>query len=137
MALLGQLRLLELGQTVNGGSSSVLRALIRDCVVHFRREAILLRSLAPKLGNRRQSLESLSIEHRSLKQQAAQLLKQGGRPRSESDRVANARVGSLVLEFTQRFRAHIQHEERVIHVLARTRLATQQRRRIAAQMLAV
>lgn len=135
--LLGQLHLLERDPPMYAGSSKVLRALVRDCAVHFRREAILLRSLAPKLGNGRQSLESLSVEHRSLKQQAARLLKQGGGPRSESDRGPNARGGSLVLEFTKRFKAHIQHEEKVIYVLARTRLNVEQRKRIATKMLAV
>lgn len=136
-ALLGQLELLERYLLRKAQGADLLRTLIRDSAVHFRREEILLRALGPKLGEGSQSMKGLMVEHRDLRRRAAELLKHCYRPKGRSEPRRNAGFRSRLRVFRKQFQEHIQHEETVLYVLARTRLRVRQRRRIACDILAV
>ncbi len=135
-SLLGQLGLLERRPRAGARTGALLRTLIRDSAVHFRRESILLGALGSKLGTAGRSFQVLRAEHRLLQRHAAACLKVNARrPRTGQVRDAGHRI--LIHELTEKFRTHIQHEETVVYVLARTRLNVRDRKRIAARMLAV
>ena len=134
--LLGQLRLLERGDLTRNGTRSLLKTLLRGCKVHFKREDILFGVLGPKLGAGGESLDALADEHRELRRKAGELLKQIARPEGSSGSRRMAYLRPLLREFTKQFRTHIQHEEKVVFVLVRTRLTLEQQRRVAMKMLA-
>lgn len=136
-ALLGQLELLERYLLRKAQGADLLRTLIRDSAVHFRREEILLRALGPKLGAGPPSIEDLALEHRDLRRQAVTLWRHGHRAKGGSSSRRHADLRSRLRLFTKEFREHIQHEETVLYVLARTRLRMRQLRRIACEVLAV
>lgn len=133
VVLLGQLRLLERAEETGEETVAVLRTLIRDSAVHFRREVLLFRALGPKLGSGGRSLCPLTDEHRALRRNAERLLKDITLPRKNADTKGGAR--RRLRQFTRQFRAHIQHEEKVVYLLAQTRLTEQHRSKVAKQML--
>ena len=135
--LLGQLQVLEQRPLPVHQSRSILRTLIRDSALHFRREELLYRALSPKVGPGKSSLEPLTVEHRELKRKARQLLNATAAGVAKSKSRRNGRVRILCRELTKEFRAHIRHEETVVYVLARSRLGVDERKRLASRMLAV
>jgi hemerythrin-like domain-containing protein len=134
--LLGQIHLLESYDLSPEKASHVLKTLLRDSQVHFKREAIVLEALGPKLGAGGESLDALKNEHSEIRQTATTLLKQITRLENQSELWGEAHLRPLLRRFTKQFRSHIQHEEKVVYVLVRTRLSSEQQRRVAQQMLA-
>ncbi|MDX1411037.1 MAG: hemerythrin domain-containing protein [Nitrospirales bacterium] len=133
--LLGQIHLLESHGVTPEKAGNVLKTLLRDSQVHFKREAIVLEALGPMLGAGGESLEALKKEHRQLKKTATTLLKHITRLEHQSKLWGEAHLRPLLQGFTKQFRSHIQHEEKVVYVLVRTRLTLEQQGRIAHQML--
>ena len=133
-ALQGQLGILERSEGKREEIVNVLRTLIRDCTVHFGREALLINVLNTKLNAGGRSLHPLIKEHRELKKHAATLLKELTQPKGVSRPPMSMRHN--LREFTKQFRTHMQHEEKVVFVLVRTRLTQEQQRRVAMKMLA-
>ena len=125
-ALLGQLGILERLEGKQEEIGNVLRTLIRDCTVHFRREALLINLLDRKLNAGGRSLHPLIKEHRELRRKAGELLKLIARPEGNSGSRGNAYLRPLLRELTKQFRTHMQHEEKVVFVLVRTRLTLEQ-----------
>ena len=132
-AILGQLGILEQLEGDPEEIAIVLKALIRDCTVHFKREALLFNQLNPKLSTGGRSLHPLIKEHRELKKHALTLFKE----------LTKTPGGTLPLttmrhdlhELADKFRTHIQHEEKVVFLLAWTRLTDRERQTIAKEML--
>ena len=133
-ALLGQLGILERLEGKREEIGNVLRTLMRDCTVHFRREALLINVLETKLNAGGRSLHPLIKEHRQLKKHAVTLLKELTPPKGVSQPLTSMRHN--LCEFTKQFRTHMQHEEKVVFVLVRTRLTPKQQRRVTMKMLA-
>lgn len=130
--LLGQLVLLE-GLAAQGESlAHVLKTLIRDSGVHFKREGILLQALNGKLGISH-NLEPLREEHGALRRQAMCLFRKVHK--MEMGREACELLHDEVPLFAKRFRDHIRHEEQVVYVLARSRLSCEEQQHIACRML--
>ena len=134
--LLGQIHLLESYDVSPDQASHVLKTLLRDSHVHFKREAIVLEALGHKLGAGGDSLEALKNEHSELRQTAATLLKQITPLEHQSELWGEAHLRPLLRRFTKQFRSHIQHEEKVVYVLVGTRLSLEQRRSVVQKMLA-
>jgi len=134
--LLGQIHLLESHDVTTDQASNVLKKLLRDSQVHFKREAIVFEALGPKLGTGGESLQALKNEHSELRQTASALLKQIIRLENQSELWGEAHLRPQLRRLTKQFRSHIQHEEKVVYVLVRTRLSPDQQRRVAQQMLA-
>ena len=134
--LLGQIQLLESHDVTTDRASIVLKTLLRDSQVHFKREAIVFEALGPKLGTGGESLQALKNEHSELRQTASDLLKQITRLDNQSELWGEDHLRSQLRRLTKQFRAHIQHEEKVVYVLVHTRLSPDQQRRVAQQMLA-
>jgi|GEM_PF-6510655 len=136
LALWGQLYLLgESSREAGKETTAVLKTLLRDSTVHFRREALLFRALGSELGKGGGSLHPLVAEHCSLKRSAGNLiraiiLQEGGVSSKQ-------RIGAQVNDFVKQFRSHIDHEETVVFVLAGTRLSFEQQKKIAREMLRV
>jgi len=136
LPLLGQLHLLEKSSREAGKETIVvLKTLLRDSTVHFRREALLFRVLGLKLGKGGGSLHPLVAEHCSLKRSAGNLIR--AMSLQEGSAPGQQQIGSQVNNFAKQFRSHIDHEETVIFVLARTRLPFEQQKKIAQEMLMV
>jgi hemerythrin-like domain-containing protein len=134
--LLGQIHLLESHDVTTDKASNVLKKILRDSQVHFKREAIVFEALGPKLGTGGESLQALNNEHSELRQTASALLKQITRLENQSELWGEAHLRPQLRRLTKQFRSHIQHEEKVVYVLVRTRLSPDQQRRVAQQMLA-
>jgi hemerythrin-like domain-containing protein len=132
-ALLGQLEILERSEGEPEEIASVLKTLVRDCTVHFRREALLFNLLNTKLGTGGRSLHPLIKEHRELKKHATTLLKEISKTQGVILPLKTMRHD--LHELANQFRAHIQHEEKVVFLLARTRLTDRDRRTVAKKML--
>ena len=133
-ALLGQLGILERMEGGRNEITTVLKTLIRDCSVHFGREAILFNELDTKLGAGGRSLHPLIKEHRDLKKHAATILKELSQPNRASQGATS--IHHTLREFTHHFRAHIQHEEKVVFLLAETRLTKKVQLSVLRKMLA-
>ena len=133
--LLGKLRLLEQGEKDPGAVKGLMRTIIRDSEVHFKREALLLRALAEKLESGGRSFHHLTDEHEDLERQAHYLLQN---LETYSKRGARTgAVGCLIREYATLFREHIHHEETVVYILVRTRLTIQQQQHLAREILSV
>lgn len=135
-SLLGQLVLLEKDDLGPDEARNVLKTLLRDSRVHFNREAILFGELGPKLGAGGEAINILAEEHRELRQTATTILKQMGRLRNQAGSWREANFRSQLQNLTRQFRAHIQHEEKVVYLLVQTRLTPEQQRKVAQHMLA-
>ena len=133
--LLGKLRLLEQGDKAPGAVKGLLETMIRDSEIHFKREAFLLRALAEKFEFGGRSFHRLIIEHEILLNMARQLLSAGVGfgGNSENEECSGQRFG----EFAKQFRNQIHHVEKVVYLLARTRLSEQDQKQLAQQILAV
>ena len=133
--LLGKLRLLEQGDKDSVAVRGLLLTIIRDSEVHFKREAFLLRALAEKPEFGGQSIHRLIIEHETLMTMARQLLHPGGGLHGNSNECGclRQRFG----EFTKQFCDHIHHVEKVVYILARTRLSRNHQKQLAKQILTV
>lgn len=115
--------------------------------VHFAREEVLVGNLQRVLGRKQEGQEqfqSFLDEHRTLKADAAAVMKKLGRKRADGPdsaavktlgglRTVNAEIHALI----RRYREHIACEERVLFVLAEMRLTAEQKRRISRCMLQV
>ena len=104
--------------------------------MHFNREAIVFEALGPKLGTGGESLQALKNEHSELRQTATALLKQTTQLKNQTTLWGETRLRPLLRRLTKQFRSHIQHEEKVIYLLVRTRLSPEHQRRVANKMLA-
>jgi len=136
LALLGQLHLLEKSSREAGKETTVvLKTLLRDSAVHFRRETLLFRALGSKLGKGGGSLHPLMTEHCALKRLAGNLIKTIAFQKRSVP--GQQQIGSQVNDFTKQFRSHIDHEETIVFVLAGTRLPFEQQKKIAQEMLMV
>ena len=133
-ALLGQLGILERFEREQEEIATVLKTILRDCSVHFKREAILFHALDKKLNTGGRSLHPLIREHRDLKKQVTSLLKQLTQSTGVSKLPATIRQD--LREFATGFRTHIQHEERVVFLLAETRLTKKTQLLVFRKMLA-
>lgn len=133
--LLGKLRFLEQGEKDPKAVKGLLQTIIRDSEVHFRREALLLYALAEKLEFGGGSFHCLMSEHNTLLNMARQLLKAGvgfgGNPKEGEC------LGQQFGEFTKQFRDRIHHVEKVVYLLACTRLSKQHQKQLAKQILTV
>ena len=132
-ALLGQLGILERGDREQKEIVTILKTLLRDCTVHFKREAILFNALDAKLSTGGRSLHPLIQEHRELKKHATSLIKQLTQPNGASKLPTMIRQD--LRELTHDFRAHIQHEEKVVFLLAETRLTKKSQLSVFRKML--
>jgi len=132
-ALLGQLGILERAEGDREEIALILKTLIRDCTVHFRREALLFDELDTKLSPGGRSLHPLVQEHRELKKHASSLLKEMTQKEKGPQSLKGMR--SHLHEFATQFRSHIQHEEKVVFLLAKTRLTEKVRKDITKKML--
>lgn len=132
-ALLGQLGILEQLEGDREEAAIVLKTLIRDCTVHFRREALLFNLLNTKLDTGGRSLHPLTKEHRELKKHATTLLKEFTRTKGVTKPLKSMR--HHLHELANHFRAHMQHEERVVFILAKTRLTKKARVTVLRKML--
>jgi hypothetical protein len=115
--------------------------------VHFKREEVLVGDLQRRLGRKQkgpEQFQSFLDEHRTLKADAAAVMKKLGRKRTASQgaaavktlgglRTLNAAIHALI----RRYREHIACEERLLFVLAEMRLTAEQKRRISRCMLQV
>jgi hemerythrin-like domain-containing protein len=114
--------------------------------VHFKREEVLVRDLQRVLGRKEEGQEqfqSFLDEHRTLKADAASVMRKLGRRRADGQassvktlgglRTVNAEIRALI----RRYREHIACEERLLFVLAEMRLTAVQKRRISRCMLQV
>lgn len=114
--------------------------------VHFKREEVLVGDLQRSLGRKREGHEqfqSFLDEHRTLKADAAAVMRKLGRKRAAGQdaavktlaglRTLNAEIRALI----RRYRGHIASEERLLFVLAEMRLTVEQKRRISRCMLQV
>jgi hemerythrin-like domain-containing protein len=107
--------------------------------VHFKREATLIDALNRVVGRaqgERERFESLLLEHRAMKADAAGIAKQLGR-KTERMPGANGPNPLGIRSFVKRFRSHIACEERILFVLAEMRLTAEQKLRIGHRMLQV
>lgn len=134
--LLGQIHLLESPDLTIGKASNVLKKILRDSQVHFKREALVFEALGSKLGTGGESLQALKNEHSELRQTASALLKRITRLENQSELWGDVHLRPQLRRLTKQFRSHIQHEEKVVFVLVRTRLSPDQQRIVAQQMLA-
>lgn len=136
-ALLGQLRLLEQQKATEEEMAALLKALLRDSTLYFRREALLFKALSPKLNNQNQALQSLEEEQHALKREARDILQVlidiNGHQIGGWSKV----IGPRLLGLTKQFRGHIRHVENVVGVLTKSRLTIDQQRNVALEMLAV
>ena len=132
-ALLGQLGILERAEGDRGEMALVLKTLIRDCTVHFRRETLLFNELDTKLSPGGRSLHPLMKEHRDLKKHASNLLKDMSQMGQEAQSLK--RMQAHLCEFATKFRSHIEHEEKIVFILAGTRLTKKDRQDIVKKML--
>lgn len=133
--LLGKLRLLEQGEKDPGAVKGLLQTIIRDSEVHFKREAFLLDALAEKLEFGGRSFHRLITEHEKLLNMAHQLLSPGVCVRGNS---ADWECrGQQFGKFARQFRDHINHVEKVVYLLARTRLSIQHQKQLATKILTV
>ncbi len=107
--------------------------------VHYERERILIAALVRALGAKqaqRERLEDLEREHLSLQAEAGRLLRLlhdnriGQAPSAEAD---PARIRS----FVRHFGWHLYWEERILFVLAETRLTAKQKVQVGCSMLQV
>lgn len=133
--LLGKLRLLEQGEKNPEAVKGLLETIIRDSEVHFKREAILLRALDEKLEFGGRSFHRLIIEHETLLNMARQILHACFCIRGNSDGQKGLR--HQFEEFTGQCRRHIHHVEKVVYLLAHTRLSKQHRNQLVKQILTV
>ena len=133
--LLGKLRLLERGEKDPGAVKGLLQTIIRDSEVHFRREALLLRALDEKLEFGGRSFHPLLVEHETLLNMARQLHNTGVRFSKNSEEWEC--LGQQFGEFARQFRDHIHHVEKVVYLLARTRLSRHHQKELAKQILTV
>ena len=132
-ALLGQLEILEQLEGEPEEIVIVLKTLIRDCTVHFRREMLLLTLINTKLSTGGRFLHPLIKEHRELKKHATTLLKKLTKTQGVTLPLKTRRHD--LHELANQFRAHIQHEEKVVFLLAGTRLTDGERRTVTKKML--
>ncbi len=134
-SLLGQLWLLEHAENTHETMTEILQALLRDSEVHFKREALLLQALDEKLELGGRSFHRLTREHATLRKMANQLL--ASRVLFSKDSEGWECLGQQVEKFARQFRGHIHHVERVVYLLARTRLSKQHQKQLAKQILTV
>ena len=132
-ALLGQLGILERFERKQEEIATVLKTILRDCTVHFKREAILFNALDAKLSTGGRSLHPLIQEHRELKKHVTSLLKQLTQSNGVSKLPTTIRQD--LRELTHDFRAHIHHEEKVVFLLAETRLTKKSQLSVFRKML--
>jgi hypothetical protein len=104
--------------------------------VHFKREAVLIRAVGRTLGRGREAhdqFDHLLAEHRVLKADASRILmklKAGGVSRPSADPYG-------IRAFVTHYRGHLACEERILYVLAGTRLSVEHKHRVACRMLQV
>ena len=132
-ALLGQLGILERFERKQEEIATVLKTILRDCTVHFKREAILFNALDQKLNTGGRSLHPLIQEHRELKKHVTSLIKQLTQSNGVSKLPTTIRQD--LRELTHYFRAHIHHEEKVVFLLAETRLNKKSQLSVFRKML--
>ncbi|MBM4121233.1 MAG: hemerythrin domain-containing protein [Nitrospira sp.] len=111
----------------------LLRFFTESTEVHFKREAVLITALNRALGRTqkdRNRFENLLCEHRTLKTDAAGIAKTLGKSTADADPLR-------IRSFIELFRAHLSCEERILFVLAGTRLTAEQRLRMSRRMLQV
>ena len=132
-AILAQLRILDRVESKQQGITTVLKTLLRDCTVHFNREAILFHALDEKLNTGGRSFHPLIQDHRDLKKHVTSLIKQLT-PIHGASKLPTATRHDL-RELTKDFRAHIHHEEKVVFLLAETRLTKKTRLSVFRKML--
>jgi len=125
----------------------LLRFFTGPVEVHFKREEMLVGDLQRVLGRKQEGQErfqSFLDEHRTLKADAAAVMRKLGKKRNGGQdaaavktpgglRTLNAEIRSLI----HRYRGHITCEERLLFVLAERRLTVEQKRRISRGMLQV
>jgi hemerythrin-like domain-containing protein len=120
-----------------------LRELVRfftDQVgVHFSREVVLITALSRSLGEgrtARKRFQTLLREHRELQADAAGIMKALNK---KTPGAANRGSGDPfgLHSFVRHYRAHLSCEERILFVLAGTRLTAEQRLRMSRRMLQV
>ena len=132
-ALLGQLGILERFERKQEEIATLLKTILRDCTVHFKREAILFNALDEKLNTGGRSLHPLIQEHRELKKHITRLIKQLTPSNGVSKLPMTIRQD--LRKLTNDFRAHIQHEEKVVFLLAETRLSNKSQLSVFRKML--
>jgi hemerythrin-like domain-containing protein len=107
--------------------------------VHYKREATLISALSRVVGRKngeREQFESLLCEHRTMKADAAGIMKQLVK-HTASPSYADGADPLGIRSFVKRFRNHIACEERILFVLADMRLAPEQKQRVSHRMLQV
>ena len=134
-SLLGQLWLLEHTEKTNETIAEILQALMRDSEVHFKREALLLQALDEKLELGGRSFHRLVREHATLLKMARQFL--GTRVLITGDSEGGECLAQQLGEFVRQFLGHINHVEKVVYLLARTRLSRQHQKQLAKLILTV
>ena len=134
-SLLGQLWLLEHTENANETITEILQALMRDSEVHFKRETLLLQALDEKLELGGRSFHRLIIEHAILLKMGRQFL--GTRVLISGDSQGWECLAQQLGEFVRQFRGHINHVEKVVYLLARTRLSRQHQKQLAKLILTV
>ena len=114
--------------------------------VHFKREEVLVGDLQRVLGRKEEGQEqfqSFLDEHRTLKADAASVMRKLGRRRADGQASSVKTLGGLrtvnteIRTLIRRYREHIACEERLLFVLAEMRLTAVQKRRISRCMLQV
>ncbi len=157
--ILNQLAMIELairpGSVGGGAGKGTDRTTLRELLqfftgpveVHFKREEVLVGDLQRSLSRKQEGHEqfqSFLDEHRTLKADAAAVMRKLGRKRAASrDAAAVKTLGGLrtlnaeIRTLIRHYRGHIASEERLLFVLAEMRLTAEQKRRISRCMLQV
>lgn len=120
-----------------------LRELVRfftDQVgVHFSREGVLIATLSRTLGERQKArgrFQALLREHRELQADALEIMNALNKKAPDGPTRGGADPFGLQ-SFIRQYRAHLSCEERILFVLAGTRLTAEQRLRMSRRMLQV
>lgn len=157
--ILEQLAMIEMAMSPRsvgrGAAKATDRTTLRELLqfftgpveVHFKREGVLVGDLQRCFGRKQEGHEqfqSFLDEHRTLKADAAAVMKKLGKKRTPSrDAAAAKTLGGLrtlnaeIRALIRRYRGHIASEERLLFVLAEMRLTAEQKRRIGRCMLQV
>jgi hemerythrin-like domain-containing protein len=107
--------------------------------IHFRREAILISTLARTLGHglgTRQPFADLLREHRELRAEAVRIVKaltSGSGLRTPN----NGADPFGIKAFIKQIREHLSCEERILYVLAGSRLTAKQKYKVRSRMLQI
>ena len=157
--ILDRLAMVETAMSPRSSGSGAVRGTNRDTLrellefftgpvdVHFKREAMLVGDLRRILGRKQEEQEqfqSFLDEHRALKADAAAVMRQLVKKRTDGqDAAASKAFGGLrtltgeLHALIRRYRGQIACEERLLFALAEMRLTAEQRRRISRRMLQV